>query len=267
MKRFLLTLFALAISSPSFAASSTVSALSAATTLDGTELYYCVQSSTDKKCTGNQVEALVLPHPGYVAANWYMAPSFIGTQIGNTAQANTIACAYSYIPKTITISTLAAFVQTAGSSNSQFAMYAGDPATGKPAAQIGKTGNIANNVTTTTINGALLANKQVGPGGTDGGRDIWFCANSNDSTVVFAALSQSLSLGKSDIGDPTLNTLIQGATAFMTHIYCQGAGCNGGSSTFNTWPASLAGSTWNNGGPGTSGLNMPAIMFKVNSVP
>lgn len=59
MRRYLLIAAGLlALWSPSKAADSTVSAMSAAGTLDGTELYYCVQSGADRKCTGTQVKTL-----------------------------------------------------------------------------------------------------------------------------------------------------------------------------------------------------------------
>ena len=40
-------------------ADSTVAALGAASTLDGTELYYTVQGGADKKATGTQIKALI----------------------------------------------------------------------------------------------------------------------------------------------------------------------------------------------------------------
>jgi len=48
----------LALISPAKAVDSTVSAMTAASALDGTELYYCVQSGADRKCTGTQVKTL-----------------------------------------------------------------------------------------------------------------------------------------------------------------------------------------------------------------
>jgi len=59
MNRLILALFGgLFLCSPAFAADSTVSSMPAASTLDGTELIYCVQGGTDRKCTGNQVKTL-----------------------------------------------------------------------------------------------------------------------------------------------------------------------------------------------------------------
>jgi hypothetical protein len=51
--------------------------------------------------------------------------------------------------------------------------------------------------------------------------------------------------------------------AGVAGISCTGASCNGGSSTFGTWPATLAGSTWVNVGTATS----PELYFQPFSVP
>lgn len=60
MYRYLLALLGgLFFCAQALAADSTVSSMSAASALDGTELYYCVQSGADRKCTGTQVKTLV----------------------------------------------------------------------------------------------------------------------------------------------------------------------------------------------------------------
>lgn len=61
MRKLLFALFALLICTNSaLAADSTVSAMTAASALDGTELYYCVQSGADRKCTGAQIKTLAI---------------------------------------------------------------------------------------------------------------------------------------------------------------------------------------------------------------
>src|SRR5580698_2338050 len=64
MKRWLgyLSLFAvLLVSTPSFAANTSVPNMTAATAVAGTDLWYCVQSAgtTDRKCTSAQVAAYI----------------------------------------------------------------------------------------------------------------------------------------------------------------------------------------------------------------
>lgn len=56
MRRLLISIAAyLALSMPSYAANSTVSAMTAASALSGAELLYCVQSAADRKCTPVQL--------------------------------------------------------------------------------------------------------------------------------------------------------------------------------------------------------------------
>jgi hypothetical protein len=130
---------------------------------------------------------------------------------------------------------------------------------------IGNTGSVANNVSNQAITGALAANKNVGPGGSDGGADLWFCSNQNDSTATYASQVASTALAGAQYGSTTAGDIITGAANGMINgVYCTGAGCNGGSSTFGSWPAVLAGSTWVDATPGTSGNIVPQVVFKVN---
>src|ERR1700753_1738013 len=60
MKRLLLAVgLYLGLIAPSLAANSTVSAMTAASALTGTELLYCVQSSADRKCTPAQLSTYI----------------------------------------------------------------------------------------------------------------------------------------------------------------------------------------------------------------
>lgn len=62
IRRLLIALFLL-FPAKGFAADSTVAALAAASALAGSELFYCVQSSADKKCTATQLSTFVLTAP------------------------------------------------------------------------------------------------------------------------------------------------------------------------------------------------------------
>lgn len=203
------------------------------------------------------------PHPGYVAANWYMplgVPS--GIAAGGAAEAQSvIVCSYSYIPREITISQLGASVRTVGTTNLQLAIYAS--ANGLPGALLSNTGNLSNTASTWT-SGALGANQQVGPGSTNG-KDLWFCLNSNDSSVIVQTYTVAGTTAlASFVGRSTLAGLVaNNSSSSPSRLSCSGANCNGGSSTFNTWPASLAGSTWTYG----TTVGSPVIAFLVASSP
>src|SRR5882672_10433565 len=62
IKRLLIALF-LFLSNNAFSADSTVTSLTAASALSGTELFYCVQSSADRKCTAAQAGTYILASP------------------------------------------------------------------------------------------------------------------------------------------------------------------------------------------------------------
>ena len=208
--------------------------------------------------SGSVATACSGAHPGYIA-NSYYSPIGVGTvATGNAIGANAIHCAYGVIPQKVTLSALALRIATASpGGNVQLAIY--QNSSGRPGAKIDSTGS-QSTTSTGTFALNLGANRQVGPGGTDGGRDVWFCVNADNGTVAFTAYAATFPnwyLGSTNIGSViTTNGII-------TSISCAGANCNGGSSTFNTWPSTLSGSTWSD----DSTLLMPAIAFKVASFP
>jgi hypothetical protein len=206
------------------------------------------------------------PHAGYIASSWYTSPTWTVYSTGNaTGAANRIVCKYGYVPQKVTIGALGARVTTAGTSNYQLAIYANG--SGRPAALLSSTGNITTGSTGLNT-AALVANKQVGPGGTDNGRDVWWCMNVNDATTAFMAESASTNSQNAYVGSATASDLIPSNTASsLNGIHCAGANCAGGSSTFNTWPATLAGSTWTVMSAGTTGNTWPVVVFQAASVP
>lgn len=201
------------------------------------------------------------PHPGYITNNWYAPLGIIGGVTGVANTANVLVCTYGYIPRTITISALGVRIGTVGTTNIQLAVYGNSG--GLPGTLLSSTGNISDTSSGTVVQGALAANVQIGPNGTAAGKDVWFCSNTNDSAVTFNAQIPSGSLMAMYSGSPTLANMMGASSIMLGALTCAGANCNGGSSTFNTWPSSLSGSTWSN----TTTAIAPIIIFKVASAP
>lgn len=213
--------------------------------------------------TSTGVVTTVGEHPGYVSGNWNGPPNIPMVQTGNAFPANTIACNFVVIPRLITVNALGAAINTAGSTNLQLAIYA-NSASNRPSTLIGNTGNIANNVTG-AVSGAMSANKQIGPGGSDGGKYVWMCVNQNDSTAVYSVPNVGQLHFAGFAGDATLSNLTNsGSNDAPSGVHCSGANCQGGSSTFGTWPANLSTSTWGLARPSTTGQIIPVIFFKAN---
>jgi hypothetical protein len=206
------------------------------------------------------------PNPGYIASNWYMSPAWQTQSTGNAVgAANRISCKYGYVPRTVTIGALGARIISVGTTNYQLAIYANSG--GRPGVLLSSTGSM---VTTATglVSAALAANKQVGPDGADTGRDVWWCMNVNDTTTTFMAENTATTSQSASIGSATAADLIPANTAAsLIGIHCTGANCAGGSSTFNTWPATLVGSTWTSMMSTTTGNTVPLIVFQAASVP
>lgn len=94
MRRHLIIAAALlALLSQAKAADSTVSALSAASALDGAELYYCVQGGADRKCTGTQVKTLA--NTSAVRATTTTSEALANSDLGKLvtfSNASAVAC-------------------------------------------------------------------------------------------------------------------------------------------------------------------------------
>lgn len=260
------------------AADSTVSAMSAASALSGAELIYCVQSGGDTKCTPAQIATYIegllsggctivsnvvyctVAHPGFVASNWYVPGPPLQMATGSAMSANVIRCYAGYVSRKITISQLAARMTTPG-TNVQFAIYTSSG--GRPGALVAATANIDVSGAAGTKSGALLANKQIGPGGADADRDLWFCSNVDNASTVMLGGSNVSTAQAVMAGTATLANLL-GSTVSVTGISCSAAACQpGSSSTLGTWPASLVGSTWTD----LTIVNMPIIAMFAVSVP
>lgn len=85
IKRLLIALLLL-FPAKGFAADSTVAALAAASALAGSELFYCVQSSADKKCTASQISTFVLStFPATTCTNQFVRSIAATTGAGTCA--------------------------------------------------------------------------------------------------------------------------------------------------------------------------------------
>jgi len=192
----------------------------------------------------------------------YYAPVGITTNgAAATPGANIIQCTKGVVERKLTITNIGYRVQSADATGSaQFAIY--DNSSGRPGNLIRATGSIATTPATTNLSGALSATTQVGPGGSDAGSALWWCFNTNSATLgTLVVRGGSGGMSASYIGSTLVN--ISTSSTSITSVSCAGANCNGGSSTFNTWPSSLAGSTW------TEQITplMPMVFFDVTSIP
>jgi len=189
-----------------------------------------------------------LPSAGYSSSLWVMPYTGNGTlgANGTAPVASTIYCYYGAVAQKATIGNLGFAIQTAAASgNVQLALYTN--VSSKPGTLLSSTTS-QTTAATGEFTKALAANKQIGPGGTDAGRDIWFCTNVDASaggTVKFMGPLNGTQISAAVLtGSATLADLVNRFGGNVLGYSCAGANCNGGSSTFGSWPASLAGSTW-----------------------
>ena len=207
---------------------------------------------------GKTTDPTLAMHPGYVANLWYTFEPHLLTQAGAAGTASVINCAAGYVGAPITINQIGANVGTlSAGGNFQLALYSS--VIGRPGALIAKTGNIST-AAAGVINGSL-GNTPIGPTSINAG-PLWFCSNVDNATAVLNSLSLSTVPGRFLQGSANETRVVQGA-AGPVGISCTAAACTGGSSTFNTWPASLAGSTWSD----VITAVMPFVMFQIVSSP
>ena len=149
---------------------------------------------------------------------------------------------------------LVASITTAGTSNTQFAIYS-DALNGsgyhQPNALLYSSGSIANNATAPdTITWS------IGTGGTGSAVSSgpqWVCLNSNDSTVVFVAINPISTYIASLIGSTSASHV-----AYTSNVVGLKA-----TETFGTWPSSLSSTSFTEVTTGT----VPAYGYRVATVP
>lgn len=219
-----------------------ISAMSAATTLDGTEKLECVQSSATAYLTPAQVRNYVatqLMHPGYVSGRWYMP--FVGASqaaVGGACPANTIRLAPFFVPRTVTINTLGARITTgAASGNIQLGIYASSATTGLPTTLVAHTASIS-----TTSTGLVSSAVVEGSGSVTLPAGLYWMAINADATAGGTVVMQALNVSSINaghiIGSSTQSNVSTGTNATIA--------CETVAATFNTWTADITGTTSTN---------------------
>lgn len=202
------------------------------------------------------------PAVSYDTGNYYLQYGRTPA-IGGFVGANIIRCYVGSVEQKLTTTNAGINVTTvAASGNVQMAIY--KDSGGKPGDLIVATGSMST-TTLGTVTAAWTAAKQIGPDSTDGARFLWWCSNADTTagnTAVLTITEITPSAGGYLMGG-AIGEVFAGGTATPTRIACAGANCNGGSSTFNTWPSSLAGSTWST----ATAAGAPLIAFDVTSIP
>lgn len=265
-----------------------LSALTAASALDGTELYYASQSAADRKVTGAQIQTLVgfsneavqdmiatflaagsgvtlayndagnaltitssVPWLKPLAGRFYL-PFGVTTAASAVLAANSICFIPFAVYQTMTISDIGTRITTtAAGGNIQLAIYANDQATNKPTGTaLLSTGNLSTTSSLNVSQGGFSV--QLTPG-------IYWMAVNADATA--AATTQVLSLAAANpwtsslVGATSLSALITSSTV-VSVVYTF-------ATTFNTWP-DMTGQTIVEV---SANLKGALIAYKVASVP
>jgi len=249
-------------------ADSTLAAMTAASVPTGAELLYCSQGGADRKCTVAQLSAMAPVWGDFSTSFFYpVSPMEIAAAAGAVGTANVIQCTPGVITEKMTLAGLSANITTlSGGGNFQLAIYTSS--SGRPGALIASTGSGSTAGTgfiSPTFAAGSGSSVQVGPGGAQGGTNLWFCANRDNAVVVFTpngVVSPGVGRSTAMVGSATTANLVSVAVN-VVGISCAGANCNGGSSTFNTWPASLVGSTWTD----VKDRSMPIFFYTPSSIP
>lgn len=231
-------------------ADSTVSSLTAASALGGTELFYGVQSSADRKVTATQMKTFVYAglFPGPVVGNWYIPLGCNSIGAGTAPGVNSIRLKLVYFPVQITIDTLGLNISTLGAGgNVQIAIYANNASTGRPTG----TALVSTASITTASTGVVssAASLQLGPG------FYWTATNTDSAAAVFRAETAATA---------TFMSMYLGSATQVTDLGSSvGIGGLSVSQTFNTWPDLTSGSFTEL----TASTAVPIIQYKVASVP
>ena len=251
----------LALSGNAYAADSAISALPAATSVASTDLFACAQGATTRKCTGAQVQEFAISHPGYVTGFFYIGYNVMPSTSGPVAvTANDIKCYPSGVIKKLTTTNAGIRLTTASAGgNIQGAMYTS--VNGRPGDLVAASASMST-TSVGSVTAAWTAAKQIGPGGANADGNLWKCSNADNAVAIAVSVETIGGNTPSVIGASTMSGLLTVGNA-TSYVSCAGANCTGGSSTFGTWPASLAGSTWSNG----STRHAVIIGFDVTSQP
>ncbi len=200
----------------------------------------------------------------YRVSGWFVADEVADNQLAGAAiTQDTITCHPGMIKRAITISDLGALVTTAVAGNVQFALYKNAIITSNvsvPGALIASTGSISTNVVAPAAASGTLTGGSFKAGYSSSvGDRLWFCMNNDNSTAAYQSIG-ALGIKPATTPGAGAITAILGGNTFR-YFKCTGANCQGGISTFGTWPADLSTSNW---GAGFGSDNkMGIIVFKV----
>lgn len=192
------------------------------------------------------INNLLVDHPGYVVNRWY-TPVITGHVTGgNASGTGNLVIVPGRLRQLITLSALGVRISTANAGNVQAAIYAHDPATGKPTGTALASTASMSTASAAAVNAAVSI--QLSPS------LYWWAINIDNATAALTSMS-IISLGMSQqIGSATQANLTTGAAGLNAYYVAQ---------TFGTWPDLTSASF--------TELNTanwaPVVQFKVASVP
>jgi hypothetical protein len=233
-------------------ADSTVAALTALATIDGNELFYCVDdpagTPADRKATLDQIRAVPF---NYIAGRWYYPNGIIGHTSASAAGIDSIRLFPFFVHQKVTVSDLAIRISTLqAGQNMQAAIYANNVTTAKPTGNaLSSTGNIST-AGTGNISAALGANVQLTPG-----LLYWLATNASHAGIVAAAINPNDNVMSIAHGTSTLNNIMASSGSTMSGLSV--------AQTFGTWPDLTSASFTELSNAAT----IPIVVFKVTSVP
>lgn len=178
------------------------------------------------------------PSPGISSSRWYLPFGMLpasGTYPTQNA-INLIRCAPASFMRKVTILSVATRVHTLESGKKlQFALYT-NGTNNRPDALIAASGDLSLSAVG-TVAADLSAAKEVGPGGANGGQNLWVCSNTDSLNASLQPVNTTQGLGPAMIGTENVaNTLqLPGTAQHVSHITTAG--------TFGTW-GSLSSATW-----------------------
>ena len=163
-------------------------------------------------------------HPGYVSGNFYHGNTGVSLAAGAALATNTMRLIPFVLKARVSISEVAFRITTlAAAGNIQFAIYANNPATGRPTGNpLATTGS-----QTTAATGPFSVALTGGPITFEAGV-YWFAVNSDNSTVVCQVYAAAQVVAGYMIGSATLSDVTGAATTGVMALSVA-------SQTFGTW--------------------------------
>lgn len=166
-------------------------------------------------------------HPGYIAGNWYCPPGYT-TAVGSAIPVDSIRLLPFTITKPITVAQLAARVSTiSAAGNFQLAVYAHNPATGRPTgAALCSTANMSTGSAAAVS--AAVTPVTLSPG------TYWMALNQDNSVAIYQTMNNATGLASAIVGSATLGNVTSTTSnvAFSLSV----------AQAFGTWPNLTAGS-------------------------